>query len=71
LPCLTFPQILNGIKAQRGNSKSQAPNPKRQTMSNDKAQMPNKSQNPNDKRKRFWHLNIGISFGTWILVFGI
>jgi hypothetical protein len=40
-------------------------------MSNDKAQMPNKAQNPNDKSKEFWHLSIGILFVIWILAFGI
>jgi len=40
-------------------------------MTNDKAQMPNQAQNPNDKKSGFWHLSIWISIVIWILVFGI
>jgi hypothetical protein len=34
-------------------------------MTNGKAQMPSQAQNPNDKKKQFWH------FSIWILVNGL
>jgi len=46
-----------------GNSKSKA-------MTNDKAQMPNQAQNPNEKKKWFGHLSIWISIVIGILTFG-
>jgi hypothetical protein len=42
-------------------------------MSNDKAQMPNKAETPDDKKKWFWHLGFDIwaclGFGAWDLGF--
>jgi len=40
-------------------------------MNNDKAQMLNKAQNPNDKYEWFWHSGIWISAVIWILTFGL
>jgi len=48
-------------------------------MTNGKAQMTNKAQNPNDKKRQFWHLTcppglgrrgIWILIVIWILTFG-
>ena len=47
------------------NPKSRASNPK--TISNDKAQMPNKTQNSNNKEEEFQHLSIWISIVIWNL----
>jgi len=40
-------------------------------MTNDKAQMANQAQNPNDQKEgQVWHLSIWISIIIWILTFG-